>query len=820
MLSYTAVSGKDVHVTPGQKYLWDYFFNFEEKYSDQELDGLYLYNKGIGGYFSSNVGKYFTTDYKDVGYSFVSLLYTVAGTENTIPASQLTVTFNEDISVPRNTLYTDWIFSHLEYSTYYAYARGEPGTIDDAAGPRFVSYAPLNGKIYIDKAPESISIAINGNNNILDEGGQAAEFTFTLDKVAVKDITLNVDYVDTAAEKDLSFLNNGNFIIKAGSSSLTIPVVSARTDNIIETTERTSIKFSAQSSDLTQKINISSGNLQSLDIQDAITKPIQKTDATALDWAKAIIDSRNGLLQLLIKVQEDAVRAAGSSEDVINAAKNSLKEGLGILEKASGYVGAIFQAVDGRKLIADANARFDKADTVSEIRDALKQTFKEGSSYATKYVYGLGVGVAIGAVAGTAGLALAAAGIVTIGVGSVLLYEQIDPYVLQFSEHLFDQVVPVVNDPITSIPLTSNSTTFVHDVSSASGSVFALYEGLLGHAPDTAGGQSWVAALNAGTSLHDVTAAILSSPEAQARISASDNATYVDQLYETVLGRHADPDSAHSWVAALDAGTASRADVANALVFSDENVAQLQPALSKGVPVLDPGLASAERLYEALLHRDPDQTGLQNISDALAHGGSLHDVAQNILTSSEYLSAHPQLSDGQYVEALYQGLLDRAGDAASANSWVAALSNGTDRASVANAFLDSTEFQGHYANQSSAAYVDALYQHVFGHAGDASAVQSLASQLDAHSVSRIDVANSFTSSAEFQAHYPGSGDAEFVESLYHDALGRAPDQASETSWVYALSHGTSRADVALAIVDSPEAQQHLAAQVGAGLHVA
>ncbi|WP_187278250.1 DUF4214 domain-containing protein [Methylobacterium sp. WL7] len=357
-------------------------------------------------------------------------------------------------------------------------------------------------------------------------------------------------------------------------------------------------------------------------------------------------------------------------------------------------------------------------------------------------------------------------------------------------------------------------------MSSASGNVFALYEGLLGHAPDKAGGESWVAALNAGTSLHDVTAAILSSPEAQARINASDNATYVDQLYETVLGRHVDPASAHSWVAALEAGTASRADVASALVLSDEHIAQLQPALSKGVPVLDPGLSTAQHLYEALLHRDPDQTGLQNISDALAHGGSLQEVAQNILTSSEYLSAHPQMSDGQYVEALYENLLGRTGDAGSANSWVAALSNGTDRASVANAFLDSAEFQGHYANQGSAAYVDALYQHVFGHAGDASAVQNLASQLDAHSVSRIDVANSFTNSAEFQAHYPGSGDAGFVESLYHDALGRAPDAAGEASWVYALSHGTSRADVALAIVDSQEAQQHLAAQVGAGLHVA
>lgn len=606
---------------------------------------------------------------------------------------------------------------------------------------------------------------------------------------------------------------------------------------------------SAQSAGYNISLNASNSTVTT-NIIDGTLPP---SALTALGAVKNVFSGSNALLNYLVSAQ--AANPVVASDFAIlknTVGKNVTAIGFGIsavdpLLKFNSDIDAVSNISD--QLARDQKEWLAYRDLdVSIGNNAYKVAFvtlattylAEAGVVAGAELYLAGYVAAGGFLLAPPAFAAAALGIAA-GYGLSIIYDNyISPSVKEFLSNNYENSIPAPTAQIVPIPGQSSNSDpavpgggvdnggvqvsaaglIVHDVSSASGNVFALYEGLLGHAPDTAGGQSWVAALNAGTSLHDVTAAILSSPEAQARISASDNATYVDQLYEMVLGRQVDTASAHSWVAALDAGTASRADVANALVFSEENVAQLQPVLSKGVPVLDPGLASAERLYEALLHRDPDQTGLQNISDALAHGGTLQDVAHGILTSSEYLSAHPQMSDGQYVEALYQGLLERAGDAGSANSWVAALSNGTDRASVANAFLDSAEFQGHYANQGSAAYVDALYQHVFGHAGDASAVQSLASQLDAHSVSRIDVANSFTSSAEFQAHYPGSGDAGFVESLYHDALGRVPDAAGEASWVYALSHGTSRADVALAIVDSPEAQQHLAAQVGAGLHVA
>ncbi|WP_419828588.1 DUF4214 domain-containing protein [Methylobacterium sp.] len=245
--------------------------------------------------------------------------------------------------------------------------------------------------------------------------------------------------------------------------------------------------------------------------------------------------------------------------------------------------------------------------------------------------------------------------------------------------------------------------------------------------------------------------------------------------------------------------------------------------------VIDQNAAAVARLYYAMLDRAPDAAGLQSYTDAVKSGGmSLHDIAQAALNSSEYATVHGIQTDGAYVENIYEQVLGRDADMAGLQSWTNALAHGTARTSVAIAAVDSAEFQGHYVGQSSAVYVEGLYEHLFGRHGDAAGLQSWTNALDSRAISRVELANAFVNSTEFQAHFGlqnggasgGQSDASFVEGLYENALGRHADAAGLQGWTDALVHGTSRADVAVAIAEGAEAQLYLAVQIQQSYHVA
>ena len=238
-----------------------------------------------------------------------------------------------------------------------------------------------------------------------------------------------------------------------------------------------------------------------------------------------------------------------------------------------------------------------------------------------------------------------------------------------------------------------------HDVQSVTGQVYALYEGLLGRAPDAVGAEGLAAELNAGVSVHNLTQGFLNSAEGQARFTASDNAGFVRQLYAAMPGGHGDAGAMQGLVRQLDAGV-SRADVADSFVFSNEFVAQLQPALKAGVFVADAAASAAAHLYYGLLDRAPDAGGLHNAAAALHGGMSLNSLAQGMLTSAEYAGRHTGgVTDQHYVEELYANALGRAPDAASEQHWVSALAHGSTRAEVAVGIAESPEANQHLLDQ-------------------------------------------------------------------------------------------------------------------------
>ena len=77
------------------------------------------------------------------------------------------------------------------------------------------------------------------------------------------------------------------------------------------------------------------------------------------------------------------------------------------------------------------------------------------------------------------------------------------------------------------------------------------------------------------------------------------------------------------------------------------------------------------------------------------------------------------------------------------------------------------------------------------------------------------MAGAFTGGAEFRSGHGTPGDRGFVEALYADALGRAPDRAGLDHWTRLLDSGAAgRAEVALALSGSAEHVALTAADVG------
>lgn len=101
----------------------------------------------------------------------------------------------------------------------------------------------------------------------------------------------------------------------------------------------------------------------------------------------------------------------------------------------------------------------------------------------------------------------------------------------------------------------------------------------------------------------------------------------------------------------------------------------------------------AYRLYQAAFNRTPDQSGLGFQMNVLDSGATLKSVAQNFLNSPEFARNYGGLSDASFVTTLYQNVLHRAPDASGLTFQQNALRTGTDRAQLLVNFSESPENQ-------------------------------------------------------------------------------------------------------------------------------
>lgn len=105
------------------------------------------------------------------------------------------------------------------------------------------------------------------------------------------------------------------------------------------------------------------------------------------------------------------------------------------------------------------------------------------------------------------------------------------------------------------------------------------------------------------------------------------------------------------------------------------------------------------RLYEGILGRVPDASGLQSNIAALAAGATTAAIAAALINSDEFRQKYGSPSDAQFVTLLYQNALGRSPDAGGLASWTGSLQGGglDARAAVAVGIADSDEGHRHTA---------------------------------------------------------------------------------------------------------------------------
>jgi cyclophilin family peptidyl-prolyl cis-trans isomerase len=164
------------------------------------------------------------------------------------------------------------------------------------------------------------------------------------------------------------------------------------------------------------------------------------------------------------------------------------------------------------------------------------------------------------------------------------------------------------------------------------------------------------------------------------------NAAYIDAVYQSVLGRAADPASLTYWQGRLGQG-ASRADVARGVWDSTEHRS-----------------SEIEQYYHTFLGRASDSVGKAFWLAAFNAWGTEENVIATFVTSDEYSTRlHPTADN--FVNALYNDIDNRTADAKGLNDWTTALQNGQSRLQVATAFINGQESSGELVDGYFAAFL-------------------------------------------------------------------------------------------------------------------
>ena len=259
----------------------------------------------------------------------------------------------------------------------------------------------------------------------------------------------------------------------------------------------------------------------------------------------------------------------------------------------------------------------------------------------------------------------------------------------------------------------------------------------------------------------------------------------------------------------LFSGTARTSDESTTF-FTIENFAFLDGRLV--FDSNDPAM-QVYRFYQAALGRAPDSVGLNYWTAELQAGKGLSSVAAGFIDSIEFTTRFGALDDAGFLNRTYQNVLGRAADAPGLTYWLNNLGHGATRADVVVNFGESSEFKtkiaatlpnGLWDQDEGATSIARVYQATLGRHPDETGLRYWDNALD-NGTSLRDMVQGFTGSTEFAARFGNPDNAGFIDRLYQNVLGRAPDAPGFDYWKSGIDAGTlTRTDLVLNFSESTE----------------
>ena len=118
------------------------------------------------------------------------------------------------------------------------------------------------------------------------------------------------------------------------------------------------------------------------------------------------------------------------------------------------------------------------------------------------------------------------------------------------------------------------------------GAIYMLYKATFNRAPDNSGMGYWLSQVDSGKNLvTNIAQSFLSTPEFIAKYGTNpSNATYIDKLYQNVLGRSGDAGGVAYWNQQLDSGAVSKAAALVSFATLPEGASNVASLIANGIP--------------------------------------------------------------------------------------------------------------------------------------------------------------------------------------------------------------------------------------------
>jgi len=227
----------------------------------------------------------------------------------------------------------------------------------------------------------------------------------------------------------------------------------------------------------------------------------------------------------------------------------------------------------------------------------------------------------------------------------------------------------------------------------------------------------------------------------------------------------------------------------------------IETAESRNPYVKDNDIFAVSRLfamqqYRDFLGREGDAGGLQFYTDLLNNGTVTRDqVIESFLASPEFTNGLPP------IIRLYFATFLRIPDYDGLIFQVNAFRSGAPLTGIATNFTLSPEFTALYGNKTDAEYVQLLYNNVLGRTASQPEIDFHVNRLQNQGASRGDVLVGFSESPEYIQIMDNEC---WAISVYVGLLRRTPEQAGLDFYVNLLDGGTPRANIIPGFSNSAE----------------